>query len=216
MRGRILIAAGLLVLGSAPAAWAQSLAPQAAPAPVSAAALRADDRTSGSPDAPVTLTVYLSTTCGHCAHWRTGEFPAIKARWVDTGQVRVVYRDLTTAPQDVAASGAQIARCVPADRYDAALDTLFRGQRFYLPQGMVSGWLASAGAAGGLTGAEIQSCLADDAGRAEVQSRVEQAWNDGVRSTPTFLVNGREVLADSDSHGVDAFAPILDPLLAGR
>lgn len=216
MRGRILIAAGLFVLGSAPAAWAQSAAPQAASAPVSAAPVRADDRTSGSADAPVTLTVYLSTTCGHCAHWRTDEFPAFKARWVDTGQVRVVYRDLTTPPEDVAALGAQMARCVPADRYDAALDALFRGQRFYLPQRMVTGWLASAGASAGLTGTEIQVCLADDAGRTEVHTRVEQAWNDGVRSTPTFLVNGREVLADSDSHGVDAFAPILDPLLAGR
>ena len=48
--------------------------------------VREGDRTLGSAADPVTLTVYLSTTCSHCADWHTNDFPAFKARWVDTGR----------------------------------------------------------------------------------------------------------------------------------
>ena len=86
----------LLIAIAAPAtALAQTVEP-----------VRAGDRTLGSATAPVTLTVYLSTTCSHCANWHTNDFPAFKARWVDTGQVRVAFRDLPTPPQQIAIAGA--------------------------------------------------------------------------------------------------------------
>ncbi|HAJ02203.1 MAG TPA: thioredoxin, partial [Brevundimonas sp.] len=45
------------------------------------------DRTLGREDAPVTLTAYLSTVCSHCATWHEADFPEIKRRLIDTGQV---------------------------------------------------------------------------------------------------------------------------------
>ena len=72
--------------------------------------VREGDRTLGSAAAPVTLTVYLSTTCSHCADWHTNDFPAFKARWVDTGKVRVAFRDLPTQPTLVSIAGAVKAR----------------------------------------------------------------------------------------------------------
>ena len=93
----------LLIAIAAPAlALAQTVEP-----------VRPGDRTLGSADAPVTLTVYLSTTCSHCADWHTRDFPAFKARFVDTGKVRVAYRDLPTPPRPAAIAGAVMARCAP-------------------------------------------------------------------------------------------------------
>ena len=193
-----------------------------APAVVMAQAIepvRPDDRTLGSADAPVTLTVYLSATCGHCAAWHTTDLPTIKAKYVNDGQVRIVYRDLPTPPQTLAVAGATMARCAPEDRYDDVLDGLFRGQAA-LQAGPYPAaariWLAQAGAAGGMTIEQMNACMQDPAGKAVVEARGEQAIDDGVEFTPAFFVNGSPVLLTSKTHDVAAFDAVLQPLLAGR
>jgi len=184
--------------------------------------VRPGDRTLGSADAPVTLTVYLSTTCSHCADWHTRDFPAFKARYVDTGQVRIAYRDLPTPPRPAAIAGAVMARCAPEEMYDVVLDTLFRGQAQLraLPgpparQTMID-WLSAAGLAGGLTPDQMNACFSNDAAFTEVEARAEQAFADGVSTTPSFFINGQPVPETMATRDVAAFEPLIQPLLDGR
>lgn len=204
----------LLIAIAAPAtALAQTIEP-----------VRPDDRTLGSATAPVTLTVYLSTTCSHCADWHTNDFPAIKARWVDTGKVRVVFRDLPTPPQQAAIAGAVMARCAPEEKYDVVLDTLFRGQaQLHSHDGppaqeTVINWLSAAGNAAGLTRDRMNACFSDEASFIEIENRARQSNIDGVNSTPSFLIDGKRVPDEAIlfSRGVDAFEPLIQPLLDGR
>ncbi|MBU1384899.1 MAG: DsbA family protein [Alphaproteobacteria bacterium] len=181
--------------------------------------IRDGDRTMGSAEAPVTLTVYLSTTCDHCAHWHTQDFPAFKARFVDTGQVRVAFRDLPTRPQSVAIAGVVMARCAPEERYDAVLDSLFRGQGLLAEptQAAVTTWLATAGQAGGLTPDQMNACFSNQASFAEVEARAAQSFADGVSGTPAFMINGELVPPGSlAAWDADAFEPLIQPLLDGR
>ena len=184
--------------------------------------VREGDRTLGSAAAPVTLTVYLSTTCSHCADWHTNDFPAFKARWVDTGKVRVAFRDLPTQPPQVSIAGAVMARCAPEEKYDAVLDALFRGQpRLHAqpgppPQQTVVAWLAAGGAAGGLTRDQMNACFSSEASFAEIETRAEQAFADGVNSTPSFFINGQPTPETMTGHDVTAFEPLIQPLLDGR
>lgn len=184
--------------------------------------VRPGDRTMGAADAPVTLTVYLSTTCGHCADWHTRDFPAFKARWVDTGKVRIAYRDLPTQPREVALAGALMARCAPEDRYDSALDGLFRGQsRLRAQPGpparqTVIDWLSGGGAAAGLTSEQMNACFSSEASFREIEARAEQAFDDGVDSTPSFFVNGQRTPGTMTAHDVAAFEPLIQPLIDGR
>lgn len=184
--------------------------------------VRPGDRTLGSADAPVTLTVYLSTTCSHCADWHTRDFPAFKARFVDTGKVRVAYRDLPTPPRPAAIAGAVMARCAPEEAYDVVLDTLFRGQAqlHAVPgpparQAMID-WLSAAGLAGGLTPDQMNACFSDDAAFTEMEARAEQAFADGVSTTPSFFINGQPVPETMAARDVAAFEPLIQPLLDGR
>ena len=82
-----------------------------APAVAQVAAVSAQDRVLGRADAPVTVIEYASFACDHCAAWHNDVYPAFKTRFVDTGQVRYVFRNLPTQPQQVALSGAALARC---------------------------------------------------------------------------------------------------------
>lgn len=211
------------LLSASASAFAQVTAP-AAPHGAAASAVipvwREGDRTLGDAEAPVTLTVYLSTVCGHCAHWGTDDFPAFRARYVETGQVRVVFRDLFTAPVELAAAGARIARCAPETLYDEVLDALFRGHHAHLADETrpiaerVSDWLVAGGDAGGLTVEQMMACLDDAEGQAELSGRVTQSVADGVRGTPTFLLNGRMLSpAESAPQALDA---LIQPLLAAR
>ena len=80
----------MLALVAAPmAASAQTPAP---PAVTSA------DRVLGRADAPVTVIEYASFVCSHCAHWHKTVLPTFKTLFIDTGQVRLVYRNLPTNP----------------------------------------------------------------------------------------------------------------------
>lgn len=207
-----LLASLLLALAFAPAAFAQD----------AVAPWREGDRVVGAMEAPVTLTVYVSTTCGHCARWHVVDFPAFKAKYVDTGQVRVVFRELPTPPQEIAIAGAVMARCVPADRYDDALTSLYSEQGLISPRRpepeneRVAKWLSDAGAAGGLTVDEMRACFQDDANWHAVAERIDQSVADGVDGTPSFFVNGARAMAEATSLDVAAFDAVIQPLLAGH
>lgn len=212
-----LLAAPLMAVMAPPSpVLAQAATAQAA----NIAPWREGDRTLGAADAPVTLTVYVSTVCGHCADWHTNELPAFRARHVDTGHVRVVFRDLPTPPVDLAIAGAVIARCAPEDRYDHVLDALFRGQAGLSDQAVpvnqrVTGWLAAAGEAGGMSLDQTAECLRNDALFEDLEAREAQSVADGATGTPTFFLNGRR-LTSAQARDADALDALIQPLLAAH
>ncbi|MFN4297533.1 MAG: DsbA family protein [Brevundimonas sp.] len=172
-------------------------APVMATAPVPE--VTADDRILGDADAPVTVIEYASFTCGHCASWHEQVFPALKERFIDTGQVRFVHRDLPTAPQDLARQAATIARCATPDRFYEAVDALMGGQAEARESGDVTGWLVGGAAAGAVTPERLEACMADDALTARLDASIQGARDAGVTGTPTFFVNGEPVDGDLDS-----------------
>ena len=69
----------------------------------------------GNPDAPVTLTEYLSYTCPHCRDFTmTGE-QALKLGYVQSGKLRYEYRHAIANPADLAAT--MLARCGDPDKF---------------------------------------------------------------------------------------------------
>ena len=99
--------------------------PQRRPSAAAQAAalkLAPDDRILGKPDAPMTIVEYASLTCPHCAHFAVDVLPKLKAKWIDTGKARLILRDYPL--DEPAMRAAMIARCAPADKFYAFIDTL--------------------------------------------------------------------------------------------
>ena len=88
--------------------------------------LVADDRTLGSPKAPLTIIEYAAPTCPHCAHFDETVFPTLKRDYIDTGKVYYVFRVFPLHPSDGAAEA--MARCLPVDQYFQFIDMMFRNQ----------------------------------------------------------------------------------------
>lgn len=182
----------LLILALATAApLASASAPAVATeqvAPVTAA-----DRSIGRADAPVTVIEYASFSCHHCADWHRFVYPVFKTRFIDTGQVRLVFRNLPTPPEEMSLPAAALARCaVPARFFDVA-GSLMHGQQAVLDGGAVDAWYAAAIAASGRTRAQIDACAATPATRAAINRDIDSAIAADASTTPAFFVNGRRV-----------------------
>ncbi len=176
---------------SAPAlAWA-------APPPPGAPPAIQGDMALGNPRAKVTVVEYLSLTCPHCAHFNETVFPTFKTRWVDTGKVRYVLRELLTPPENVAAAGFLLARCAGPGKYFPVVDEVLRSQPRW-QAGQIKPIFVEIAARHGLTAAQFEACLTDTAAQDAMDGRLRYAAEtDKVTSTPTFFVNGRRLPDDT-------------------
>ncbi|CAN5199936.1 hypothetical protein BH10PSE2_BH10PSE2_23480 [soil metagenome] len=181
---------GLGTLGLGSAAFAADMPP-----------VTLADRVQGRADAPVTLVEYASFTCPHCAAWHKDVYPTIKSRFIDTGRVRMVFRDLPTPPQDVATAAALIGRCAAPGRFFAVADSLFDGQAA-LATGSRT-WFSDAIAASGRTREQVQACFSLPATQASLNADIRAGMAAGVQGTPTFFVNGTTV-TDHSIEGLSA------------
>jgi len=200
-----LLAAVALALG-APAGVALAGADPAAPPPVTAA-----DHALGRANAPVTVIEYASLTCPHCADWHDDVLPALKAKYIDAGKVRFIYRTLPTQPTNVASAAAGVAQCAAPDRFFATLDAFFAAQAL-LPTEGTGAYFERGIAASGRTRDEIRACLSEPATQQAIEAQIDGARAAGVDHTPYFFVNGRVV----DDVSLQGLSAAIDPLLTGR
>jgi protein-disulfide isomerase len=171
---------------TAAAALAASAA-MAAPAPAP------DDLSLGSPKAKIEIIEYASLSCPHCAHFNEAVFPALKAKYIDTGKVRYTLKEMLTEPANVAAAGFLLARCAGPDKYFAVVDQVFRSQPRWT-QGNVKPILVEIGAANGVDAAHFDACLQNQTAVDAVLGRAKRAADqDGVNSTPTLFINGKKI-----------------------
>lgn len=187
-RRSLLILALLGPLALASGAGSSTAAAQEPVAPVTAA-----DRSIGRADAPVTVIEYASFSCNHCADWHRFVYPVFKQRLIDTGQVRLVFRNLPTVPEEISLPGAALARCAAPERFFDVVSALMLGQDALLRGGDREDWYAPAIAVSGRTRAQLDACAASPATRDAITRDIESAHDAGVHSTPSFFVNGRRV-----------------------
>lgn len=163
----------------------------------------------GDADAPVEIIEYSSLTCPHCANFHRDSLPALKRDYIDTGKVKLILRDF---PLDrKALEAAAIAECLPRERYAAFIDVLFLQQSQWRDSADHRATLKQFAAVAGLPADEAQACLEDTAKQdAILQERLDGQNKYGIRSTPSFIVNGKLV---SGNQTPERFAAIIDPLL---
>lgn len=184
----VLFALASLVLGSASPAPAAPQQPMLADAQT-ALALTKDDRILGNPDAPVTIIEYASLTCPHCAHFANDILPELKKKWIDTGKVKLVFRDFPL--DEEALRAAMIARCAPPDRFYAYVDTFFAAQEKWVMARDYREALARLVRLGGMSQQTFDNCLKDSAVENKIlEERLIASKELDVNSTPTFFING--------------------------
>jgi protein-disulfide isomerase len=174
--------------------------------------LTREDRTLGSPKAPLTVLEYAAPTCPHCAHFDMDIFPQFKQQYIDTGKVFFIFRVFPLNQVDVAAES--IARCLPEDNYFQFLDLLYRNQAKWDPEFAVPdvhAGLVEMGRIEGMSAQQVDACIANQV----VAKRVQQVEADAVArynisGTPSFVVHGNVHGPFEDFQELQAY---INPLL---
>ncbi len=129
--------------------------------------------------------------------------PKLKAKWIDTGKVKLVLRDYPL--DEPALRAAMIARCAPPDKFYAFVDTFFADQQQWVLAKDYKAALARLVLLGGMNKTQFDACLADKSGEDKVlQSRLAATQQLGVNSTPTFFINGTKFDGAPEEDALDA------------
>ncbi|MGZ6042760.1 MAG: DsbA family protein [Asticcacaulis sp.] len=183
----------------------------------STAQISPDDMTMGAPNAKITIVEYASVACPICARINHDVMPQLKAKYIDPGKVRYVYRPMMTGNQAVATAGHLLAECAGKEKFFNIVDAVMRNQDAMnqggQPEQYVSARPVLLGIAqsAGMSEDQFDKCIKNPQGIQALNDANEQALKEGVQSTPTFFVNGKKLeLRNGDITDFDA---VLQPLL---
>lgn len=167
-----------------------------------------DDAIRGNPDAPITIVEFSDYQCPFCRQWHVEVLPQLEAKYGDN--LRLVYRDFPLYSIHPEAEPAAIAANCAGE------------QKSYYPYGdLLFEYQDSLGSATyekiaqelDLDLDSFQQCIADERHKAEVESDYNYASQLGVRSTPTFFINGLAVVG---AQPFSVFEQIIDMELSGQ
>ena len=199
-----------ILLGAA--ALAASGRTLAGPALAQDADPRLGERGIGPADAPVRVLEFFSLTCGHCAAFHRETYPQVKRELVETGAVRLIWRDF---PLDqVALTAAMVARALPAERYEGFIGALLASQdRWAFTRGADPlEELAKMSALAGMSRAQFDTVRQDDALRRGILEQRQVAEREyAVQATPSFaFIRGSTIRNQSGSLAFDRFRQLVE------
>jgi len=208
----IILAAALLVSLNA---WAEDATQPAKPVKIAKPFVytaKPTDIVIGKAEAPVTIVEYASLSCPHCADFYNNVMPKLTEKYIDTGKVKLVYRDYPL--NEPALKAAAVVQCAEPERRHSFIKVLFSTQDKWGRGGDYKDALASIAALGGVPRDVFDKCFADKALETrilEVEKDAEDNYN--VSSTPTFFINGKLHKTD---HELESMSKDIDEALAKK
>ena len=171
-----------------------------------------NDFVIGNENAPITIIEYASMSCGHCADFHTNTLGLLKQEYIDSGKIRMVFRDYPF--NYPALLGSMVVRCIPADfRYDY-MNALFQLQPNWVNKenSKTTQELFKIMQSGGMTKEEFDKCITNVDIENEILQGVISAQNEfKIQSTPSFLING---LLIEGNKSLKEFRQIIDKILS--
>ena len=153
------------------------------------------DHVKGQAGAPVTMIIFASVTCPHCAHWFESVWPELNTEYVDNGSLRIVFRELPTAPADFAQAGFMLANCAPEEQYFDMIEYQMKEQDAII--GSIKAgthldtYLDIAKRAGLENKEQMFECFANEAGLARIDKANQLAGAAGLTGVPFFIIDGK-------------------------
>jgi protein-disulfide isomerase len=181
---------GLLSVGAISASTAPIFAENTTSNPIDI-----PDMIMGSEDAPITIIEYASFTCPHCANFHKNVFPSLRKNYIDSGKVKFIYREVYFDGPGLWA--ALLARCGGDKKYFGISDLLYSKQREWTKGdggATIAQNLYKIGRIAGLQQKDMETCLQNkDVATAMVARFQETTKADNISSTPTLVLNGKNI-----------------------
>lgn len=159
----------------------------------------AGDPILGDKNAKLTLVEFSDYECPFCKKTFTELLPELKKNYIDTGKLRLVYKDLPLPFHQNAAKEAEAAQCAKDQGGDIAYfkyhDQIFTNTTSG-GTGISVDQLPTLAKSAGLNVAQFQKCLDSGKFKAEVDKDLAEAQKVGAGGTPTWFL-GKTTSLDS-------------------
>ena len=149
----------------------------------------------GNPDAKVTIKVFSSLTCPHCANFHENVYEKLKEEYIDRGLVKFEHHPF---PLDLAALNAEIIiRCQDNNEKKFKLLTeIYKKQTTWAVGSdinKINELIKKVGINFDLSNEKMDACLKDDRAQDEIlEQRIEAQKKYKIESTPTIIINEKK------------------------
>ena len=149
----------------------------------------------GSPEAKVTIKVFSSLTCPHCASFHTNVYEKLKEEYIDKGLVKFEHHAF---PLDLAALNAEvIVRCQnKSEKKFELLTEIYRKQTTWAigsDINKINELIKKVGLNFNLSNEKMDKCLKNNKTQDEIlEQRIEAQKKYKIESTPTILINEKK------------------------
>lgn len=145
-----------------------------------------DDPVLGDKNAPVTIVEFSDYECPFCGRYFTQTYPQLKKDYVDSGKVKIVFRDYPLPFHGNAQKASEASECADDQgKFWELHDKMFSNQQALSVADLkkYAGELA-------LDQKKFDECLDSGKYASEVQNDLNDGSKYGVSGTPSFFVNG--------------------------
>ena len=149
----------------------------------------------GSPEAKITIKVFSSLTCPHCATFHTNIYEKLKKEYIDKGLVKFEHHPF---PLDLAALNAEIViRCQNnIERKFDLLTEIYKKQTTWAigsDINKINDLIKKIGLNFDLSNEKMNMCLKNDQTQDEIlEQRIEAQKKYKIESTPTIIINEKK------------------------
>jgi len=147
---------------------------------------------SGNKDAQITIIVYESLTCSHCASFHKNVYPQLKKDYIDTGLAKIEFRHF---PLDIASFNAsKIAQCNQGQSLKI-LESLYSNQQAWVKGSTIEEINDNLKKFLEMEGFKInfENCINNkEIEDFVLNDRIEGTKNFKVNATPTIIINNEK------------------------
>ena len=167
----------------------------------------------GNTNAKVTIKVFSSLTCPHCATFHKNIFEELKKDYIDQNLVKFEHHSF---PLDLAALNAEvIVRCQTDNlKKFQLLGEIYKKQNKWAIGSdikIINELIKKIGSASGLDDAKMDKCLINENMQDKIlNERIEAKKKYKIRSTPTIFVNDKQYEGE---HKYNQFKKIIEKIL---
>ncbi|MEP6690489.1 MAG: thioredoxin domain-containing protein [Gemmatimonadaceae bacterium] len=172
-----------------------AVAPPASPL-ADSSLVRADAaRIQGSASAPVWIIEVSDFQCPFCREWHDSTYAVVKREFIDTGKARFAYYNFPIPQHKNAWPAAEAAMCAGIQgKFWQMHDALFGSQAKWEMEPDPTRVIDGLATAAGVDAAKMRACVTSHITRPLIQADFDRSEERGVHSTPTFLVNGAQLV----------------------
>jgi protein-disulfide isomerase len=162
----------------------------------------------GDPDAPILMVEYSDFECPFCGRWIDETYPSIDENYIQTGQVKLVFKHFPLSFHQNALPAALASECAHEQGMFWEMHDIIFANQESLSTANLKQWAADIG----LDTEQFNGCFDSQKYADQIQQDMAEGIEEGISGAPGFIINGVVI---SGALPYESFTEVFDGMLQG-